>query len=217
MLLFFRLLLFMFVSLNIGINFSNPPLTFAWTGPSGFTANTEDITNLCPGNYTIKVRNSIGCEVSKTFNICCCEADTEPGAPPSTAPVCSNKGAYSVAYDANSPNEAPNKGNIQLDVTGNTNGLTYYWTKNNVYFSSEQDLNNLDPATYCVTITNGCVTKNKCIPIIYCNVSTLAATINAIQKPCTGYPIGSVVASPTPVIVGAMQPIAQFVASPCGS
>lgn len=31
------------------------PYTFSWTGPDGYTASTEDITGLAPGDYTVVV------------------------------------------------------------------------------------------------------------------------------------------------------------------
>lgn len=36
------------------------PFTYQWTGPNGFTAVTEDISNLCPGTYTVVVTDDFG-------------------------------------------------------------------------------------------------------------------------------------------------------------
>lgn len=37
------------------------PYFFNWTGTGGFTATTEDITNLCPGTYNVTITDAIGC------------------------------------------------------------------------------------------------------------------------------------------------------------
>ncbi|MBL7858394.1 MAG: gliding motility-associated C-terminal domain-containing protein [Cyclobacteriaceae bacterium] len=42
---------------EIAVTISDPqtPYSFSWTGPNGFTSVSEDITNLAPGTYTLKV------------------------------------------------------------------------------------------------------------------------------------------------------------------
>jgi PKD repeat protein len=39
----------------------NSPYSYSWTGPSGFTANTEDITGLAAGTYNVTVTDVNGC------------------------------------------------------------------------------------------------------------------------------------------------------------
>jgi hypothetical protein len=48
---------------------SGSSFTFLWTGPSGFTANTEDIQDLIPGNYTVHVENDLGCSNDSTYEV----------------------------------------------------------------------------------------------------------------------------------------------------
>ena len=43
--------------------------TFTWSGPSGFTATSEDIQDLVPGNYTVHVVNELGCSYDTTYQI----------------------------------------------------------------------------------------------------------------------------------------------------
>ena len=54
--------------------------TIQWTkaGDPNFSANTEDISNLSPGSYTVTVRTN-GCSVSNTYTI------TQPDALTSSA------------------------------------------------------------------------------------------------------------------------------------
>ena len=43
--------------------------TFAWTGPDGFTATTEDIGELEIGDYTVVVTDQNDCDTSRTFTV----------------------------------------------------------------------------------------------------------------------------------------------------
>jgi uncharacterized repeat protein (TIGR01451 family) len=43
------------------------PLTYLWTGPSGFAATTPNITNLAPGTYTLVVASANGCSQTFTY------------------------------------------------------------------------------------------------------------------------------------------------------
>lgn len=42
-------------SIDLSVSGGIAPFTYSWTGPSGFTATTEDITGLAYGNYTVTV------------------------------------------------------------------------------------------------------------------------------------------------------------------
>ena len=44
-------------------------LTYAWTGPGGFTCNTEDITALAAGDYDITVTDANGCVLPVTITV----------------------------------------------------------------------------------------------------------------------------------------------------
>ena len=43
------------------------PYTYAWTGPNGFTATTEDLSGLFPGTYCVIVTDADFCVTSPTF------------------------------------------------------------------------------------------------------------------------------------------------------
>ncbi|HEX7903655.1 MAG TPA: gliding motility-associated C-terminal domain-containing protein [Chitinophagaceae bacterium] len=45
------------------------PFTYTWTGPAGYTATTEDISNLAPGSYTVTVTDVNGCSATKTITV----------------------------------------------------------------------------------------------------------------------------------------------------
>ncbi len=46
-----------------------PPLTYQWTGPDGFSANTEDLTNVYPGTYTVVITDDLGCQLTYLVNL----------------------------------------------------------------------------------------------------------------------------------------------------
>jgi large repetitive protein len=51
----------------------NSPFGYLWTGPLGFTANTEDISGLRAGTYTVTVTDTRGCTSTGSVVL------TEPG------------------------------------------------------------------------------------------------------------------------------------------
>jgi Secretion system C-terminal sorting domain/SprB repeat len=42
-------------SIDLNVSGGVAPFTYSWTGPSGFTSNTEDLTGLVYGNYSVLV------------------------------------------------------------------------------------------------------------------------------------------------------------------
>jgi hypothetical protein len=50
-------------------NINGSDLTYSWTGPGGFTANTTDISGLAPGSYTVVVEDFYGCTSTLTSTV----------------------------------------------------------------------------------------------------------------------------------------------------
>ncbi|UPT66742.1 MAG: tandem-95 repeat protein [Sphingobacteriales bacterium JAD_PAG50586_3] len=114
--------------------------TFNWSGPSGFSANTEDIANLSAGTYTLIVSDVNGCDDTLTFIM------TEP------EPI------SIVAVNAPSFCGLSN-GTIDLTVNGGSGSYNYEWTDvNGTVLATTEDLFNINGGTYYieVTDTNGC-------------------------------------------------------------
>ncbi|MFM7014732.1 MAG: T9SS type A sorting domain-containing protein [Bacteroidota bacterium] len=55
-------------SIDLTASNGSPAPTFAWSGPNGFSATTEDLTGLAPGSYTV-VASSGSCTASGTYNV----------------------------------------------------------------------------------------------------------------------------------------------------
>lgn len=56
-------------SIDITITGGTNPFTYAWTGPLGYTASTDDISSLAVGQYDLIVQDSTGCGAAISVNI----------------------------------------------------------------------------------------------------------------------------------------------------
>ncbi|NPA33534.1 MAG: S8 family serine peptidase [Chlorobi bacterium] len=144
------------------------PYTYSWTGPSGFTASTEDITGLTAGTYIVSVTDANGCVSSDTFVV------NEPSAISITGTV----------TDANCGNS---NGAIDITVTGGTAPYTYSWSNG----ATTEDLSSIPPGTYSVTVTdaNGCTTTAS---FTVNNISNLSVTGVVTDATCHGDSTGAI-------------------------
>ncbi|GGD08480.1 PKD domain-containing protein [Hyunsoonleella pacifica] len=135
------------IDITGGVPFSSGvPYQINWTGPNSFVSTDEDIFNLAPGAYTVSILDDGGCPYNETFTI------TEPD-----ELVFSN-----IDFDPETIScFQADDGEIEIDVSGGTAPYTYSWTRNGTSFSSDEDLSNLLPGTYILTV----VDANNCSPI----------------------------------------------------
>ncbi len=135
------------IDISGGVPFSTGnPYQINWSGPNGFSSTDEDISNLAPGDYTVNILDDGGCPFTQTFTI------TEPD-----ELIFSN-----IDFDPETIScFGANDGTIGIDVSGGTPPYNYNWTRNGSTFSNSEDLSNLAPGTYEVTVTDA----NNCTPI----------------------------------------------------
>jgi hypothetical protein len=109
-----------------------PAYTYLWSN----AATDKDITGLSPGTYSVTVTDSKGCTATTAASI------TEPAAL-SVAIVASDVTCYQS-----------NNGALDVTITGGTNPVTVAWSNT----ATTEDLTNLGPGTYTVTVTDakGC-------------------------------------------------------------
>lgn len=119
------------------------PYAFAWSGPSGFTATTEDISNLEAGAYSVTVTDSNGCPVPF--------ADIDTIMEPAEILASTVQTDVSCAGDST--------GTIDATVTGGIAPYLFAWTGPAGYTASTEDLSGLVAGNYSLTVTdaNGCV------------------------------------------------------------
>ena len=126
---------------SITVNSGTPPYVYSWTGPNGYTSNTQSITDLYTGLYYVTATDSNGCEVLGNLSV----------PQPDTALT-----SIIDPIDINCYNASDGK--ILLSPVGGTAMYTFLWSNGVV----TQNLIHIGPGTYDVTITdaNGCIGYN---------------------------------------------------------
>lgn len=118
-------------------NSTTPGVSYAWTGPNGFTSSQQNPTVSSSGMYTLTVTGSNGCTSSSTLMV-----------PPFTAPDISATGGVLTCA---SPS-------VQIQGNSNTPNVTYAWTGPNGFTSNLQNPMVNVAGTYQLTVTSsdGC-------------------------------------------------------------
>jgi gliding motility-associated-like protein len=171
-------------SIDLNVAGGTAPFTYAWTGPGGFTASTEDISGLASGNYTVAVTSSLGCSTMANATVV------------TAAPM--NLGLYASNYGAvNIPCHGDSSGTIALDVSGGFAPLTIAWSGPGGFQANSTELSGLVAGTYTVTITDdhGCV-RDTAITLIE-PASTLNTVLIPVDINCTGTASGAIDATIT--------------------
>jgi SprB repeat len=165
-------------AVNLVVNGGTPAYTYSWSGPSGFTATTQNISNRPVGTYNVTVTDSKSCTATSTATI------TGPATP--VAVILTSK------TDVNCVGQ--NTGAINITASGGTPGYTYLWNTG----ATTEDRTGLAAGTYSVTVTDskGCtaaltgiminVVGNTNLTIAANNVSCVGGTNGSIQVTATG-------------------------------
>lgn len=126
-------------SANVLVNGGTAPYTFSWTGPGGFSANTQQITGLQPGTYNVTVTDNNSCQASTSGTV--------------TGPTNNFELVLDSAFNISCFGD--NNGRIYISPVGGTPGYTYSWSDG----ATTQNRTNLSPNSYTVTATDakGCI------------------------------------------------------------
>lgn len=136
-------------AININASGGTGELTFAWTGPNGFTSTQQNISNLTAGDYQVRVTDANGC-----FKDLVDILITQPATGITintlltTSPLCSDS----------------NDGSIQMQVFGGQGPYTLSWERQNSVGDFEffpgtgLSLTSIPAGNYRLTATdaNGC-------------------------------------------------------------
>lgn len=111
------------------------PYQYSWSGPNDFMSDQEDIEPAEAGTYCLTVIDNRNCSDIQCFAIIRALAilDTD--------------------VDSGCPGE--DNGSIDLTVTGGGGNYNYLWSDGNMDISMNQDIDNLAPGDYTVTVTSG--------------------------------------------------------------
>lgn len=127
-----------------GVPFSSgAPYLVSWVGPNSFTSSSPNISGLMPGNYTLTINDAGGCPVTNNYII------NEPSDIVITTDVDNNVTCF-----------GNNNGNIGVSITGGTPPYNYTWTRNTINYASTEDISNLSPGNYILSVTDA----NNCGP-----------------------------------------------------
>lgn len=147
------------------------PYSYAWTGPSGFTSITKDITNLSAGSYMIIVTDANGCTtVPLIVNV------TQPDGVVIGSPQITNVTCKSAA-----------NGSITETVSGGTPPYLYAWTGPNGFTSSALSVLNLSGGAYilrvsdavgCTAVSNATITEPDSLKIISATATDITCNGN---------------------------------------
>ncbi len=147
-------------AIDITVQGGTMPYSYQWSNDS----TTQDLTDITVGTYGVTVTDANGCSAQGTFTVD--EPDALEAFLDATPVVCTGQ----------------DDGSIDLFVQGGTPPYSYLWSND----STTQDLTDLSPGVYAVTITdaNGC-TLSDSAEILEPN--PLSATITSITNvSCNG-------------------------------
>jgi len=153
------------------------PYKYSWTKDEVAYANTDDITNLSPGDYVVKVTDTNNCDQKKlSFTI------NEPAAlsinlSSQTDIKCFGEatGAISVLV----------QGGQQIEVSPGVFDYKYNWTSPNGYTSANKDLTDVIGGIYNLTVTDnsGC---NQAFEVIVKQPEKILVTATTTPINCYG-------------------------------
>jgi gliding motility-associated-like protein len=161
-------------SIDLATSGGTQPYTFAWTGPNGFTASTEDISSLYAGTYDITITDANGCQLMLSMTL------TEPA----QSLAANFAGNWMLLCNADTT------GNIDISINGGTGGCTFVWTGPNNFGATTEDVINLGSGEYVVVVTdtNGCTFADT-VEITEPDALVLSSTLsayNGVNISCPG-------------------------------
>jgi hypothetical protein len=158
-------------SIDLSVTGGVTPYTYAWSG----NETTEDLSDLCAGNYSVTVTDANGC--MDTLSISVAEPNELVLAATAIIPV-----------DCN----GNNTGSASVEASGGTTPYTYAWPSGGTG-STE---NNLSAGTYLASVTdaNGCTST---LQVEITQPAALQANASATGETSAGANDGTAQAAPT--------------------
>ena len=165
-------------SIDLTVAGGTSPYTFAWTGPSGYMATTEDISGIEAGAYSVTVTYSSICSVPFT--------DIATITEPPEIQVSSVKTDISCG--------GLSDGAIDITVTGGLPPYQFAWTGPSGFTSTNEDLSGLAAGSYSLTITDAynCMVSFPNQETIIEPSSVVASYVSHQDVLCNGDASGSI-------------------------
>lgn len=169
-------------AIDIRVTGGTFPYIFSWTGPSGFTASTEDIADLTAGVYNLIITDAGGCVYDYTG----LETISEPGL---------IEASYVSQEDVLCNGES--NGSIEIDVIGGVPPLSFSWTNaSGQIVSTDEDPGGLPAGTYSLTVLdlNDCSASYPDLATIV-EPDPLTSVLTGTDISCFGFGNGAITAS----------------------
>lgn len=136
-------------AINVSASGGTGALTFQWTGPNGFTSNSQNISNVPAGQYRVRVTDANGC-FRELNNILISQ-------PPGGVQINVLNVIEPTCHDATN-------GRIEIQAAGGNPAYTFNWFRDNgagvllPVGSNSPTLSNIGSGSYTVRVTdaNGC-------------------------------------------------------------
>ena len=154
------------------------PYRYFWTRP-GFSATTEDITGLYAGTYKLTIRDAKNC-IKKHVPVILTQ--------PTWLTV-------SIDYINHITCFGDNNGSIGITSSGGTPPYSWSWTGPGSFGSTNEDISNLAPGAYNLTITdfNGCFNSPPLGPLTINEPPSLSVVTDIVTNlSCYGTDDGAI-------------------------
>lgn len=160
---------------------ANPPYTYAWTGPNGFTSDIEDPQNLEDGEYCVTVTDASGCVASG------CVTVFEFNVLQLTDVDILLNGCFPISCFGACD------GAVNTQVSGGTLPYSFAWfDESNTQVGNTQNITGLCAGTYLFVVTDasGCEVNNTVV--IEQPQELFVNLIGAVDVLCDGTSTGSI-------------------------
>ncbi|MGF1564708.1 MAG: gliding motility-associated C-terminal domain-containing protein [Flavobacteriales bacterium] len=181
-------------AIGLVVTGGNGGYMYSWTGPNGFTANSQNITNVAAGSYTVEVTDLLGCAETAVIEV--------------DEPLVVDLDAAVVDVLCN----GDATGSIQVTPLGGTPPYTYAWTGPNGFTGNTALISNLAAGNYALTLTD----DNDCtVEVAYDVLEPSAITIDAVVDDisCNGATDGTI----TVTVSGGAEPYTLAWTGPHGA
>jgi hypothetical protein len=149
-------------SIDISVSGGTAPYSYAWSNG----ANTQDISNLTPGSYTVTVTDGTGTTKQATFAV------GDDGC------------VQPITITGTVTNASCTGGAVDITVSGGVAPYSYSWSNG----ATTQDLGSVPAGSYTVTVTDGAGTTKQATFMVGDNgcVQPITITGSVTNAGCTG-------------------------------
>ena len=125
-------------SVDLSVSGGTAGYTFAWSGPGGFSATSEDISGLESGDYSVTITDANGCLLDM------------PGIASIAEPAALAVTSSGTGISCNGETD----GSIEIIATGGTAPYQFDWSGPGGFSSTAQNISGLGPGVYDLQLTD---------------------------------------------------------------